>query len=267
MTIWQRFLGRPSNEVILYRGRSAYRFLEVVEFRNPHHRVLYTGKKRFVAGIELPSGKPLYSPYQIVEQINFRPRSFLFLGGGPQAVPSYVWYTQHPDVVDVVERDPVVTDLAKKYFRIPDDLSYRIHHQDALEFILNSKRKYDVIYNNIGLTRRRGLSERDLRWLSSEEGYMLLKRRLTMRGILVYCVVGRYTGEDLIFLKRCAAGMTKAFPSVFFLTDGTLPKNEARTHVFVAHSRKTSRKAGFYQPLPWNLSRISPLHTKRCSKK
>ena len=65
------------------------------------------------------------------------------MGGG---VFSNLLAKQLPDVkIDAIEIDPVVVEAAKKYFDVQSSDQYRIHVQDAAEFISQTKNRYDII--------------------------------------------------------------------------------------------------------------------------
>lgn len=52
----------------------------------------------------------------------------------------------YPDKnIDIVEIDPIMTQLAKKYFYLPDDTRLTTIHQDARVYLNSSDKKYDAI--------------------------------------------------------------------------------------------------------------------------
>ena len=70
----------------------------------------------------------------------------LFIGGGGFSGPKY-FMQYYPNVsVDVVEIDPQVVGVAKKYFFLDtSNPKIRIHTEDAREFLVNYEGKYDII--------------------------------------------------------------------------------------------------------------------------
>ncbi len=69
----------------------------------------------------------------------------LVLGLGGGAVTKR-WWRDYPDMtIDTVEIDPVVIDVAQRYFGLPDDERIRVVNQDARRFVQESSAKYDVI--------------------------------------------------------------------------------------------------------------------------
>jgi spermidine synthase len=50
--------------------------------------------------------------------------------------------------IDVVEIDSGMTQVAKKYFGLVDDVRMNIFHEDGRTFLNNNQKKYDVIFND-----------------------------------------------------------------------------------------------------------------------
>lgn len=73
-------------------------------------------------------------------------KNILMLGGGGYCVPRHL-LAAHPDVsVDVVELDPGITDIARKYFTLTDDPRMRIFHEDARTFLNREEGMYDAVF-------------------------------------------------------------------------------------------------------------------------
>lgn len=226
-----------SDEIILFQGKSNFRKITVVEKPISHQRVMYASNRLFVAGIDTRNNFPLYSPYFLADIVNPKPRSLLFLGGGPNAVPSYVWRNYKPDYIDVVERDELNTKLAEKYFGLPKNKNYRIFHQDATLFLKDTKKKYDIIYSDIGLTRKRGLSTKDMYPFCTLRTFKKLHSLLNKNGLLIYIVIGKLKGQDLVFERRCLASLNKYFPKVYTFSDFQEKGSKTQLILFLAPAR------------------------------
>lgn len=78
-------------------------------------------------------------------------KNVLFVGGGGFSGPKHFLNTYQNVSVDVVEIDPVVIDVAKKYFNVSgnnnndDNPRLRIYNEDARDFLSKSNQKYDII--------------------------------------------------------------------------------------------------------------------------
>jgi len=281
LEIISKSLGFDTTEKILFKGKSEYRLLTVIENRKNNTRIMCASNKKFVAGINLKTGIPLYSPYFIADLFMPNPKSILFLGGGPCAVPTYVWANYNPKLIDVVERDPLTIKLAKKYFNLPENDNYRIFLEDAKTFIKKQIKKYDIIYFDLGLTRKRGLEKNDLYGLCTLKGINLLSNRLNKNGVLIYVVIARLENPDLRFLKQCLVALKKTFPAVHILSDHKNKPHKIQSIMFVATKNKSNIKKQYnellmstyrkqetiiYEQLvvkhhsnKWNLSSVKPL--------
>ena len=76
-----------------------------------------------------------------------RLRDVLIVGGGGGVVPMMFkkHYADQKISIDVVEIDPVVFDVAQKWFGLQTDENLRVHVQDGRMFVHNSRDTYDLI--------------------------------------------------------------------------------------------------------------------------
>ena len=83
-------------------------------------------------------------------------RRVLVIGLGGGTIPKqYVHY--YPDtIVDVVEIDPVVVDVARTYFDVRTSDRLRIHVMDGRLFLKRSREKWDLIHIDAHTTNRYG---------------------------------------------------------------------------------------------------------------
>jgi spermidine synthase len=105
-------------------------------------RVLVTNPGGFQSGMYLDgehADTELALPYTRFYKLapHFRPdvKRMLMLGGGGYSFPKHVMANWPGVRMDVVEIDPQVTDIARKYFALKDDLRLRIFHEDARNFL------------------------------------------------------------------------------------------------------------------------------------
>lgn len=101
--------------------------------------------------------------YALGTSMNPAAKRILMLGGGGYSVPKWLLAGRSelasPDFsLDVVELDPGITDLARKYFKTPtDDPRMRIFHEDARTFVnrtadalpADAAGPYDLIFADI----------------------------------------------------------------------------------------------------------------------
>lgn len=164
---------------------------------SPYHRVTVTDRGRwrdlkFNIGTQTrmqkddPHGPGLaYSDAAHINRL-FRPHTrrilILGLGGGTQAKQFLRYY---PDiVVDVVEVDPLVIDIAKRLFHVEPGERLRIHLADARTFIKRTNEQWDLILVDIASTNRYG--ETIPAHLVTREFFQEIAQRLAPDGIVHY---------------------------------------------------------------------------------
>jgi predicted membrane-bound spermidine synthase len=117
---------------------------------------------------------------------------FLFIGGGGYTLPRLLSATDAE--IDVVEIDPAVTRVARRFFGLPRQSSIRTINADARWFALGSTDTYDVIFidafNDLSVPYH----------LTTREYALLLRRMLRPGGAIVANLVddfhrGRFLGS------------------------------------------------------------------------
>lgn len=73
----------------------------------------------------------------------------LVLGGGAYSFPRYLLSRNPLLHMDVVELDPGVTEIARRFFHLEDSPGLVIHHEDARTFINRPHEPYDVIFVDV----------------------------------------------------------------------------------------------------------------------
>jgi len=155
----------------------------------------------------------------IVEYTRFMFLSYLFrprpekallvgLGGG-----SMIHFLNHYDPrikVDVVEIDPVVVDIAARYFGARNGGRVKIHTADGAAYLKNTDSRYDVIYMDAFLkpsaeTDSTGTPVR----LKNVEFYKDVQKKLNPEGVVVFNLNPHSGLEDDIRVIR------EAFPQTY----------------------------------------------------
>ncbi len=147
------------------------------------------------------------------------------LGGGstPRAYQHY--YTNV--MVDVVEIDPVVVEVAKKYFTVTETPKLVIHTNDGRVFLRQTTNIYDVILMDAYSTTRYGSSLP--RQLVTKEFFTLASQHLSTNGVLAYNVIGQIRGFRATLIGAMYRTLSEVFPRVYMF-----PAVESQNVVFVA---------------------------------
>jgi predicted membrane-bound spermidine synthase len=79
-----------------------------------------------------------------------RPRKVLFIGGGGMIGPrKFKAHYPFLERIDIVEIDPGVVEIAKKYFYFIDEPPIHVHTMDGRVFLLKSNERYDAVFLDI----------------------------------------------------------------------------------------------------------------------
>ncbi len=147
----------------------------------------------------------------ILEPVIDRIESMLVLGGGALSLP-VAFSRWKPEMrVDVVEIDPVVTELAREYFAYGNGQYANIHvvHEDARVYLRRSTQEYDLVYLDVFdhlLT---------VPWtMVTVEAMTEIAARLEPDGLFVANVLSPVAGQGVAFLQRLRATAEEVFAHV-----------------------------------------------------
>jgi len=177
-------------------------------------RVMVTGPKAQQSAMYLDDPVELALRYAKFYNLasHFKPdmKRVLMLGGGGYSLPKYA-LRHYPQVeMDVVEIDPQVTMLARKFFHLQDDTRLSIFHEDARTFLNRTDKTYDVI---LGDTFNSDYSVPF--HLSTLETVRKLHERLADDGVVVMNILASIEGDRGRFLRAEHATFKAVFPQVY----------------------------------------------------
>lgn len=112
-------------------------------------RTLSTGA-RYIQSAMFLDGGDLFAEYSkffnLADYFNQKINKALMIGGGAYSYPKYFLSTHKNAEVDVVEIDPGLTELARKFFNLKDSPRMEVFHQDGRVFLDRTNEKYDAIF-------------------------------------------------------------------------------------------------------------------------
>jgi spermidine synthase len=133
-------------ERIVFRADSQYHRITVTEDETARHLRFDRSHQSAVSlddGYESVIRYPDYLHLALAVQPDARDVLVLGLGGG---TVSKRYWRDYPEVhVDSVEIDPVVVDVARTYFDLPEDPRLVVYVQDARRYVQATDRTYDII--------------------------------------------------------------------------------------------------------------------------
>jgi spermidine synthase len=133
------------------------------------------------------------------------------LGGGSTQRSFLHYYTNV--TVDTVEIDPVVVDVAKRYFGVVESPRHKIHNEDGRVFLRRTSERYDAILLDAYTTTRYGSSIPP--HLTTREFFALANEHMTTNGVLAYNVIGQVQGWKADIVGGIFRTMKDVFPQVY----------------------------------------------------
>lgn len=163
--------------------------------------------------------EPVFEYYRAFGRLfDLRPdaRQLLAIGGGGFAFPKLV-AAEHPGVcTDVVEIDPTVVRIARRWFYLDDAVALaragsgdlRVICDDGRRFLEREPGPYDAVILDAFV------GETPVRSLATVEALRLVRRALAPGGLLLMNVVSCADGTDVSFLRSVVASALVAFDHV-----------------------------------------------------
>jgi spermidine synthase len=143
---------------------------------------------------------------------HFRPefRDVLVVGGAGYSTPKE-FLRRYPDArIDVVEIDPGMTDIARKYFRLSDDPQLNIIHEDGRTYLNRAVRnKYDVV-----LIDAFGSMFTVPYQLTTVEAVRNVRDSLNENGVVIFNLGSSMSGRGSGFFRSELATYRAVFPRV-----------------------------------------------------
>ena len=169
---------------------------------------------------------------EVLAPVMERLDSVLVLGGAALSLP-VAFQTWHPgSAVDVVEIDPVVTDVAREFFAYGRGAypTIRVEHEDARVFLRRPGPRYDLVYLDVFdhlLT---------VPWtMVTDEALREMAGRLQPDGLLVANVLSPQAGVGAAFLQRFLTTAEGVFGEVqVYLTDEEVRPEAIQNLIVVA---------------------------------
>jgi spermidine synthase len=162
---------------------------------------------------------------------HFRPdlKYSLMIGGGAFSYPKD-YLKMFPEAkIDVVEIDPELTLLARRYFNLKDDTRMLIFSEDGRTFLNKTKNKYDAIL--IDAFKSYFVPYQ----LTTKEAVEKIYDSLDEKGIVLLNIISSVNGEKGKFLRAEYATYKKFFPQVYlFLVKNKEAGDRAQNIMLVA---------------------------------
>jgi len=196
-------------EKIIYEQDSNYNKIQVVENSLGRFLAFDNLTQAGIINHELYSGNIPYINYFFISYLlNPNIKNVLMLGMGTgKFAASLEELIPNLEKFDIVDIDEQVSSVAKNYFEFKENSKIKVHIDNAINFVENSKTKYDLII--IDISSSSGL----LYDFHTEEYLNKISSLLTENGILISNVMSSYefnSDKNIIFKS-----ILKTYKNVF----------------------------------------------------
>jgi spermidine synthase len=135
-------------------------------------------------------------------------RDVLFIGLGGASAPKRLWRDFPRLQIQAVELDPVVVDVARRYFRLPQSPRLQVEAEDGRRFLTADDRRWDVIAIDAYF------SDAIPFHLATREFLELVRSRLNPGGVVVSNVIGAIRGSQSQLFRSFYRTYRSVFPTV-----------------------------------------------------
>lgn len=223
------FVTNQADASILVDLDSQYSRIQVYE--DPVVRYMEVGKNESSA-MFLKSDELVYDYtkfYDLAEEFKPDFQSALMIGGGAYSYPKHFLQKYPNALLDVVEIDPKLTELAEKYFNLKPNPHLTIYHQDGRTYLNKNTKKYDVIFGDAF----KSLYSIPYQ-LSTTEAVQKTYQSLNDDGVVIVNIGGSIAGDSGKFFRAEYRTFKETFPYVKVFPIKTSDPNAIQNLMLVA---------------------------------
>lgn len=177
-------------ESILFRADTQYHRITVTEGDGARH-LRFDRSHQSAISLDDPYESRIRYPDYMHLAMALKPHAerVLVLGLGGGAITKRFWRDYPGVTVDSVEIDPVVVDVARKYFWLPEDERSRVFVEDARRYVQATDQTYDIVIVDAYYSDALPFH------LTTEEFLREVKAVLAPDGVIAYNVISSAEGE------------------------------------------------------------------------
>jgi spermidine synthase len=244
----------------VYEGSSAYHQVAVVDDDGGHRYLKFDDSYESWISLDPPyrGAFPYTDLFHAGPLLSPEPKRALFLGAGGGIGPR-AFAAAYPSLrrIDVVDVDPLVLDLARRFFFLAEEGPIRVHAEDARMFLRGATEPYDLVVLDVFT-----IGGRIPFHLATREFFEEIAALVALGGALVMNLNSAVAGPKSEIYSSLAATMAAAFGDVaafplFYPGEepGSRQSREATRNILLAAARgglppaETIRTRGEASPL------------------
>ncbi len=194
----------------------------------------------------MPIARPFGTAFEYADYFHlalaYKPdaKDILFIGLGGGSSPKRLW-RDFPDLrIQAVELDPVVVDVAYRFFELPRDSRLQVEVDDGRQYLDDTDRKWDAILIDAFFADAIPFH------LFTSEFMELVRSKLNPGGVVVTNTIGSLAGEQSKLFRSVYRTYRTAFPTVLVhpvLLSGDEGDDVLRNLMLVATEQAAPEKA------------------------
>lgn len=172
-----------------------------------------------------PFDSPFLYPAYAHLGLIFRPRArnVLIVGLGGGSIPKRFWRDFPEMTVHVAELDPMVVDVAKRFFMVPADPRLRVVVQDGRLFLRRTAQRYDLIILDAYFAESLPFH------LTTKEFLELVRARLAPGGVVASNIIGALQGSRSALFRAMYKTFAEVFPGLYPFPVAFRPYDDVET--------------------------------------
>jgi spermidine synthase len=243
-TVW--FVTHRTGRQVLYAKDGVYQKITIYDGQYAGRRTRFFQQDENSAGagegaMFLDSDDPTdlvydYTRYYSLYNI-FTPqvKNALVIGGGAYSVPKALLHELPGVTVDVVDIEPSLFFLAKRYFKVSE--SPRLHNyvEDGRRFLSDSPKKYDLIFSDVYYSFFSVPPQ-----FATKEFFAIAKEKLSPNGILVANMIGDLSRQQPSLIMAEIKTFQAVFPNSYFFAVAWPEKTDSQNVMLVGYNSDTA---------------------------
>lgn len=193
----------------------------------------------FSSAIYLDGSKKLIAPYlnyfDLFSHFNPEASSILMIGGGAFAYAQHFIEKYPAKSISVVEIDPELQNIAKKYFGLRESKKLKIYSEDGRVFLNNSKDKYDVVM--LDVTYHSSIPFQ----LATKEALQKIFEKLNDKGVLIVNIIDSLGGKNKFFRAEYWT-YKSVFDGIYLFPVSSLANKQVRQNLILIATKKGFQK-------------------------
>ncbi|MEI8360840.1 MAG: fused MFS/spermidine synthase [bacterium] len=243
------------NRILIYntKDQATGKMVKRMGINNENHSSMFLDNSSFLVN-------EYTKYYHLAKHFNPDFKKTLMLGGAGYSFPKN-FLTTYPDAtMDVIEIDPKITELAKKYFNLKDDPRLTIYHEDGRVYLNQTTKKYDIIFGD-AFSSHYSIPYQ----LTTIEAVQKKYNLLNDNGTVVLNLISAIDGDNGKFLRAEYATYKKIFPQVF-LFPITKPSNGTEIQNIILVATKSAIKPSLTSQSQQTNAQLSHLWKKEVAE-